>query len=274
MSTLPSFVQTVSVPNSVFPVPGVRPVWDDAQAEFYMEGISRSDYGQAVGGRLRELLGGQTELLDVGAGAGTMGLPLLTPGARWTAVEPSPFLAGYLNRHGVRWACRPAVIQATWQSLGQGEVPVHDAALAANTCGPLDDTRGFWRWMRSHARRVMVWVVPAQEGPHGVCLSGFLAPDLHGEDMTPPIRGVLERLGDDLKPDRMETVDWTFRYRFADHGTAKRYFQQRFNECGDHSRECALSAYLEENLKAVPGGVLASAPKRSACLIWHLGEVR
>lgn len=85
------------------PAAGVREVWDDAEARFYMEGISRSDYARAVGGRLRELLGSQDELLDVGAGAGTLGLPLLAPGARWTAVEPNAFLAGHLRSRSSRW---------------------------------------------------------------------------------------------------------------------------------------------------------------------------
>jgi hypothetical protein len=252
------------------PASGVREVWDDAEARFYMEGISRSDYARAVGGRLHDLLGSQAELLDIGAGAGTLGLPLLAPGARWTAVEPNAFLAGHLRSRSPRWPYRLNVVESTWQALGPGDVPMHDASVAANTCGPLDDPEGFWWWMRARTERVMAWVVPAQEGPHGICLSGFLPPELHGEDMEPPARKVLARLGDHLRPDHVEMVDWTFHYRFADAESANRYFNRRFNPAGDPARAHALSAHLEENLVPVLDGQLASAPKRSACLIWFL----
>lgn len=250
--------------------PDTSQVWSDIEAQFYLNGMSQSDYAQRVGGRLRELIGLQRELLDVGAGGGTMGLPLLAPKAHWTAIEPNQFLANHLREHAGLWPYQLRVMQARWQQLSIDSITPHESSLAANTCGPVSDTRQFWHWLRARTRNVMAWVLPAQNGPRGICLAGFLPSELHGEASQPAHENVLLQLGNDLRPHHVDYVDWTFHYRFTNRESAEQYFQQRFHAPAGSQRARTLSVHLDNHLIHTVNGCWASAPKRSACFIWNL----
>lgn len=56
----------------------------------------------------------------------------------------------------------------------------------------------------------MVWVVPAQAGPRGMCLAGRLPSAWHGEDETPAVDLALAALGPERATDHLVVADWTF----------------------------------------------------------------
>ncbi len=243
-------------------------IWDDQQAACYLKGIEQSDYAEKLGNTLLESIGKQTQLLDIGAGAGTVSRRILENNAQWTAIEPNAFLADYLTAHQSIWPFQLNVIQQSWQQTATDDLAVHDASLAANTSGPLSETRDFWHWQRQQTKRLMIWIVPAQSGPRGKCLSGFLPVSLHGESTGSPVREILDALGDNYQPDQLVTVDWTFQQSFADFHSANSYFQQVFNPAADPEKASALTAYLTSKLQPNGDALLAKAAKKSAVLIW------
>lgn len=244
------------------------PVWADDAARFYLEGIEQSNYAQRVGGLLRDLLGDVSSLLDVGAGGGTLPASFLARSAHWTAVEPNAYLADALESLASREGFRLQVIRAVWQQLGQMPMAPHDAVLAASMCGPLEQPEAFWQLLAPLCKRRMVWSVPAQRGPRQACLSGALPAALHGEDETPAVELILERLPSSLQPHAVHVADWTFSYRFADFSAADAWFQQRFNPDSHASIAAALRTHLEQVAVSEEQAVTIHVPKSSACLVW------
>ncbi len=246
--------------------PRVVPVWPDEDARFFAEGLARSDYVARVGGALAGMLGPSASLLDVGAGDGTLGRRLLTPGARWTAIEPNGFMGRQL---AVAMAGRSdgigRVTAASWQDALPAQ-PAHDVVLAANTSGPWEDAAGFLDLCRARATRAVAWVVPAQRGPRRWCLGGFLPAALHGEDERPGVEIVAQALGAARLPEATVLVDWSYRYRFAAREDAFAHFRRHL---ADPALEPALRRHLDAMLMRIGDGWLAEAPKRSALLVWR-----
>lgn len=249
------------------------PVWDDAEARFFADGLSQSDYADRVGDALCSLLGKVSSLLDIGAGSGVLGQRLIGNRGRWTALEPNNYLAGILDRYANSSPGRIGVIRDLWMNLTVSPAWAHEVVLAANTPGPWDDPRRFLNTLRPLAQRVLCWIVPAQHGPRRRCLSGFLPLDLHGEDERPGVERILERLAPAERPDEVRFVAWTFRYCFADFTAAERHFRDCLDIDGDaHPLAGQLRTHLEQNLTITTAGLLASAPKRSALLLWNAKE--
>lgn len=251
---------------------GASPVWSDAEARFYVQGLATSDYLARVGAALTGLLGEVPSLLDVGAGTGALGRLLVAPRGRWTAVEPNNFMACLLERHAAAAPGRRRVIRDVWQNLPSCPDLVHEGALAANMGGPIDEADRFVAALRPLARRWLCWTVPAQKGPSRYCLSGFLPPELHGEDAVPGVARALARLGRRYAPDRIAYVDWTFRAVFPDRRAADAHFRARFG--GDAAHRRALRAWLAARLTPTAAGWIAEAEKTTAILVWRTGEER
>ncbi len=243
-------------------------VWSDPEARFYAQGLSTSDYVARVGAALKGLLGEVDSLLDVGAGTGALGRLLVGTRGRWTAVEPNNFMATLLEREAAKAPGRCRVIRDVWQTLPRHDGLAHDGVLAANMGGPIGDAGRFVDALRPLARRWLCWTVPAQKGPHRYCLSGFLPPELHGEDEVPGVARVLARLGPGNAPDQVAFADWTFRAVFPDRRAANEHFLTRFG--GDDSRrQRALRDCLAAALKPTAAGWIAEAKKTTAILLWR-----
>lgn len=246
------------------------PIWSDPEAAFYARGLAGSDYAEKVGPVLRRLLGRPTSLLDVGAGDGPFGRMLVGPDGRWTCVEPNRFMVESLARDQLHPPTQ--IIADVWQNLPLRGLAAnelcHDAVLATNVGGPIGETLAFVGAMRRLARHTFCWSISAQNGPRKFCLSGFLPPELHGEDVTPGVDLVLDQLGSECQPERQERVEWSFRATFADFDAAERHFIYQFSLHGA-TQQRLLYAWLREHLLQTDAGWVASAPKTSAVLIWR-----
>lgn len=240
-------------------------MWNNAEARFYAEALATSDYADTVGTALRGLLGNIPSLLDVGAGSGVLGRMLAGAGGRWTAVEPNRFMA-----HTLAAGRRPPtrIIRDVWRNLGRHEDMIHDTVLAANVGGPLDCAAEFVGALRPLATRQFCWTVSAQRGPRRYCLSGFLPPELHGEDETPGVEIALEKLGDTFAPDEIALVDWTFRAVFPTKGEAEEHFAARF-PVDDPAYRQALADWVAHHLERTRTGWVAQARKSAAILLWR-----
>jgi hypothetical protein len=230
----------------------------------YAEGIDDSDYVAAVAPKVRGLIGQAASLLDVGAGAGQLGAALCGPFSRWLALEPDAEMHARLA--GLRKP-KPAIIAAGWEKLTALNLKPQDVSLAANIGAPLTDARLFYQALRPLSRRAMVWIVPAQAGPRGMCLAACLDPTWHGEDMRPGHEIVLGALGADA-PDHVTFADWTFRGRFPSLAHVEAHYLRGLKWLPDDLRIPALRACIGSQAQQLPKGVMLAAPKKSAILIW------
>lgn len=228
----------------------------------YASGIDTSDYAAKVAPLLREAVGRFGHFLDIGAGGGQLGRTLRDPGCHWTAIEPAPVMQARLAVPD-----GPSrIIACDWQeATGVGRF---DTVLAANMPAPLQAPLPFLARCREWSAGPVAWVVPAQNGPRGLCLAGCLPAEWHGEDETPGVDIVLAALGDAHRPDGIRLADWTFSLVVADIGAVAAYLADRLGWPEADERRPALAARLQRQAVTDGHGHRLDVPRRSAILTW------
>jgi len=229
--------------------------------ELYAAGIDSSDYVARVAPLVRQSVRETGDLLDVGAGGGQLGYALRTPGRRWTAIEPSPRMRARL----ARFDDPPRAIASGWDAA---DVPAggHDTVLAANIAAPLQEPNAFLLRCLAWARRTVIWVVPAQHGPRGMCFAGCLPAAWHGEDETPGVDVVLRALAPSARPRSIAVVEWTFSGIVAEVEQLANYLADRLG--WPQSRRADMRAHLARQARPDAGGYRLDIPRKSAVLVW------
>jgi hypothetical protein len=231
--------------------------------ELYAAAIDTSDYVARVAPLVRQNVSAIGDLLDVGAGGGQLGRALRVPGRRWTAIEPSSNMRARL----AHFDDAPALIACGWEAA---DVPAgeHDTVLAASIAAPMQEPNEFLTRCRAWAHRTVVWVVPAQNGPHGLCFAGCLPAAWHGEDETPGVDIVLRSLSPSARPDIVASADWTFSGVVADLDVLASHLADRLGWSASDSRRPQLTAHLAGEAKPDPAGYRLDIPRKSAVLVW------
>jgi len=245
-------------PYDGIPRPDIDPI------ELYAAGIDTSDYVARVAPLVRRALPDIGDLLDIGAGGGQLGNALRDPGRRWTTVEPSQNMCARL----ARFADAPKLIASGWETatVQDGD---HDTVLGANIPAPLQQSEEFLARCRAWSRRNVVWVVPAQAGPRGLCLAGCLPATWHGEDETPGVDIVLRALPKALHPHSVECAEWTFSAVVPDIDWIATYLADRLGWAADDVRRAQLAAHLAMQAKPDPKGHRLNVFRKSAVLVWR-----
>jgi SAM-dependent methyltransferase len=231
--------------------------------ELYAAAIDTSDYVGRVAPLVRRHVPAIGDLLDVGAGGGQLGRALRNPACRWTALDPTESMRSRLARYGGELELVPS---------GWAEADVdphsHDTVLAANIAPPLQQPEEFLAHCRRWTRAAIVWVVPAQHGPHGLVFAGCLPAAWHGEDETPGIDIVLRKLPKISHPDVIEFADWTFSAYVPDLPALAAYLANRLGWADKDHRRPALLDHLARQAVRDAIGIRLDIPRRSAVLIW------
>jgi len=233
--------------------------------ELYAAAIDISDYVSRVAPLIRQSVRDIGDLLDVGTGGGQLGQALRAPNRRWTAIEPASSMRARL----AQLEDPPRVIAAGWETA---DVPFggHDTVLAANIAEPLQEPNAFLQRCRAWARHTVVWVVPAQHGPHGMCFAGCLPAAWHGEDEMPGIDIVLRGLAPSARPHSIAFTEWTFSGVVADVEALAIYLADRLG--WPQSRHPEMTAHLARQAKRDPRGYRLDIPRKSAVLVWKQTE--
>jgi hypothetical protein len=229
--------------------------------ELYAAAIDTSDYVACVAPLIRQGVGEIGDLLDIGAGGGQLGRTLRSPERRWTAIEPSAGMRARL----ARLEHSPHVLAGGWDAT---DLPAaaHDTVLAANIAAPLQETNAFLSRCLAWTRRAVVWVVPAQHGPRGMCFAGCLPAEWHGEDETPGIDIVRRALAPSAQPTSMALAAWTFSGVVPDIEWLASYLADRLG--WSESRRPELTAHLARQATRDPRGWRLDIPRKSAVLVW------
>lgn len=232
--------------------------------ELYASAIDTSDYVARVAPVVHQLLHDRGELLDVGAGGGQLGRALAN-GRPWTAIDPSSSMRARLERLDPA----PRIVAAGWQDAA---VPpgAHDTVLAATMPAFFDHTEPFHARCREWARRFVVWIVPAHQGPRGLCFAGCLPRAWHGENETPGIEIVDRHLAPPSRPHDRAFADWTFSGVVKDLDALATYLADRLGWPATDARRSDLARHLASAAKPDPAGFRLEIPRRSAILVWRL----
>jgi SAM-dependent methyltransferase len=233
--------------------------------ELYAAAIDTSDYVARVAPQVRRLVAQIGRLLDVGAGGGQLGAALQDRGLPWTAIEPSPAMRARLMRLHVP----PHIVSGRWEEAWI-DLAAHDTALAATMPALFDHPEAFLARCRDWARRSVVWVVPAQAGPRGLCFAGCLPSAWHGEDETPGIDLVLRGLAAASRPHDVAFIDWTFSGVVQDLPRLAAYLADRLGWPPTDERRPRLLAHLQAEAKPDAAGLRLDIPRKSAVLVWRL----
>ena len=233
--------------------------------ELYASAIDTSDYVSRVSPQVRRLVPDIGKLLDVGAGGGQLGAALQDRSLPWTAIEPSPAMRARLTRLHVP----PHIVASPWNAAWIARQS-HDTVLAATMPALFDRTEDFLARCRDWARRSVVWVVPAQAGPRGLCFAGCLPSDWHREDETPGIELVLKNLDASSRPDEIAFVDWTFSGVVQNLPRLEAYLADRLGWPPADERRSRLLAHLESQAKPDAAGLRLDIARKSAVLVWRV----
>lgn len=244
-------------PYGGIPRPDIDPI------ELYAGGIDTSDYVACVAPLVRRALPDIGDLLDIGAGGGQLGNALRGPQRKWTTVEPSPNMRARL----ARFADAPKLIASGWENAAVQDGD-HDTVLGANIPAPLQQSEQFLARCRAWSRRNVVWVVPAQAGPRGLCLAGCLPATWHGEDETPGVDIVLRALPKALHPHSIEFAEWTFSAVVPDIEWIAAYLADRLGWTSGDARRAQLAAHLAMQAKPDAKGHRLDVFRKSAVLVW------
>lgn len=232
--------------------------------ELYASGIDRSDYVERVLPLLHAAVAEPGDLLDIGAGGGQLGLAYRAAGQAWVALEPSPTMCRRLDRI----PSPPRIVASGWQEADLARASF-DTVLAANMAGPLNDPETFLARCRAWARANVVWLVPAQNGPRGLCLAGCLPAEWHGEDETPGVEIVLRQLPEHDRPRVVGKADWSFRLDVASIPAIAAYLADRLDWGAGDARRPALRDHLASATTPVADGFRLIVPRASAVLAWY-----
>ncbi len=247
---------------SPFPVqdrPDIDPL------ELYAAAIDTSDYISRVVPQVRRLVPDIGRLLDIGAGGGQLGAALQDRAFAWTAIEPSSAMRARL----MRLHKPPHIVSGRWEKAWVAPA-AHDTVLAATMPAFFDHPEPFLARCRDWARRAIVWVVPAQAGPRGLCFAGCLPRDWHREDETPGIDLVLKSLGESSRPHEMAFADWTFSGVVKNLPRLATWLADRLGWPAGDERRLRLLAHLEAQVRPDAGGLRLDIPRRSAVLVWRM----
>ena len=215
----------------------------------------------------REVQAHQT-LLDVGAGAGRLSLPLALNCRHVTALEPSASMGEVFSQQASDLSIQNvSLVQAKWEDA---QVEAADIVLCCHVLYVVADIESFLRKLESHARQ-SVLVVIYKSAPQSQTYS--LWKRIHGEErLSLPSLPELQQVLSELKIDaQVEMLPPQLRWGFDDHEHALEQLSRRLYLAPGSRQMAELESMLPELLEEVEGTLVirGSQPLEPGLVIWH-----
>lgn len=197
------------------------------------------------------LIRAEDTVLDIGAGAGRLAVPLAERCAHVTAVEPSESMRERLTEQAKAWGVdNITVVGERWE---EAEVEPTDVAIAAHVVYTVQDIEAFLRKLSDHAKREAIVVVFDEPA-----MSNYFAlwPDVHSEERIalpslPQLREALAEMDIAFKAEPLP--EWESR-PFKDRESAVKESMARLFVGEETEKAAKLASAVEASLIEVDGG--------------------
>lgn len=246
---------------------GERDFWNDRKAEWYRKGLKFSQFPEKVLSFILPRTEGAVTYLDVGAGCGTLTIPLAERGKMVTAVDPSPGMMRILREElKKRGLTNVRCIEAPW---GEVEIEPHDVIICANVPQLLKGSPDFVKDADRLARKA-VFLIEGVDPEADRFYYKELYPLLFNKPY--PRRTDYIATYNTLHSLKIyanvEIIEYNFDQPFDDIEEALEFWKEYIPLTTDEFDE-TLRAFLKRRLERSEEGLIARFLKRAAIMWWR-----
>ena len=240
--------------------------WNTLKARWYQKGLKYSTLPKIALNIILPKAKGCKTFLDVGAGCGTLAIPLAKAGKQVTAIDPSPAMIKILNEEIKNKRLKNVkAINAAW---GEVEIKPHDVIICANVPELLKDSKTFLKEANELARKA-VFLIEGADPNADKFYYKELYPLLFNKPFLP--RSDYLKAYTDLHTlgifANIEMIEYSFDQPFDDMNEALEFWKEYMGiVTGEHDEK--LRNFLKGKLERFKGGLIARFQKKSAVIWW------
>lgn len=242
--------------------------WSEKKAAWYSQALRYSTYPRRAVEVIAPRLQGINSLLDVGAGTGSLALPLARLVRKVTALEPSQSMLEILKKKAHRLGVKNIKnINASW---GEVAIEPHDAILVASVPSILDDISGFLKKSSGLVRK-RYFLIQGIGGDRHKFFFDELYPLLFNRSFKKSgnyLATLATLQGQGILAD-VDVFDFRFDQRFKELAEAVDFFKEHLGIKGA-KYDVRLAEFLKDKLEPIPGGLLHKIRKSSVLISWKV----
>jgi len=241
--------------------------WNTLKAKWYQKGLKYSNLPKIALNIILQKTRDCKTFLDVGAGCGTLAIPLSKAGKTVTALDPSKAMIALLDEEIKKKKLRNVrTINAAW---GEVEMKPHDVILCANVPGLLKDSIDFLKQANALAKKAVFFIEGADPNADKFYYKE-LFPLLFNKPFLP--RTDYLKTYTDLHSlgifANVEVIEYDFDQPFDNMEEAVDFWKEYMGiVTGEHDEK--LKIFLEGKLKRYKDGLIARFHKKSAVIWWR-----
>lgn len=242
--------------------------WNRLKAQWYRKGLDYSTFPSVALSYILPRIEDSKTVLDIGAGCGTLAIPLARAGKKVTALDPSAAMINILKedieKEGIKG------ITPLLSAWGESVVKPHDTVICANVPTILQEPKSFIEKVRAIAKKAVFIVENAD--PYGdKFYYRELYPLLFNREFgkRSDYLRTYTALHDSGIYANVEIIDYDFDQPFKDIGEAVEFWKEYLGiVTEEHDRK--LREFLEAKLRKKKGLLFAEFHKRSAIMWWRI----
>lgn len=244
--------------------------WNTLKARWYQKGLKYNTLPKIAIPVILSKTKGCRTFLDVGAGCGTLAIPLAKAGKTLTALDPSKAMIALLDEEIKKKKLRNIkTIHAAW---GEIALKPHDVILCANVPELLKDSKTFLREANELVRKA-VFLIEGADPNADKFYYKELYPLLFNKPFLP--RSDYLKTYADLHSlgifANVEMIEYGFDQPFDDMNEALEFWKEYIGiVTAEHDGK--LVNFLKGKLERFKGGLIARFQKKSAVIWWKKGD--